>query len=65
MFFRQTRTKHFKAMWEKISASNTRNSLNSHQELNSCRISQDRKDWVNIRDFFPYIGSSLASELLN
>ena len=52
-------------MWEKISASNTRNSLNSHQELNSCRISQDRKDWVNIRDFFPYIGSSLASELLN
>ena len=41
-------------MWEKISVSNTRNSLNSYQELNSCRISQDRKDWVNIRDFFPY-----------
>ena len=39
-------------MWGKISASNTRNSLNSYQELNSCRISQDRKDWVNIRDFF-------------
>ena len=51
-------------MWEKISASNTRNSLNSYQELNSCRISQDRKEWVNIRIFFP-IGSSLASELLN
>ena len=45
MFCRQTRTKPFKAMWEKISASNLSNELNNaYQELNSCRMSQDRKD---------------------